>query len=51
MNNVKEPYKPWGGSWTERKLQAFEAYVNAYLTIMNAQKGQLFGLLWVGFWG
>ncbi|MEJ5305933.1 MAG: three-Cys-motif partner protein TcmP [Ignavibacteria bacterium] len=43
MNNVKEPYKPWGGSWTERKLQAFEAYVNAYLTIMNAQKDKYNG--------
>lgn len=28
----------WGGEWTELKLQAFEGYVNAYLTIMNAQK-------------
>lgn len=26
----------WGGSWTEDKLDAFEKYVNAYLTIMNA---------------
>lgn len=26
----------WGGSWTEEKLDAFEKYVNAYLTIMNA---------------
>ena len=25
----------WGGSWTEEKLDAFEKYVNAYLTIMN----------------
>jgi three-Cys-motif partner protein len=24
----------WGGSWTERKLEAFEKYVKAYLTIM-----------------
>lgn len=32
---VSEP-KPegWGGSWTERKLAAFEKYVKAYLTIM-----------------
>jgi three-Cys-motif partner protein len=43
MNKVKEPYKPWGGSWTERKLQAFEAYVNAYLSIMNAQKDKYNG--------
>ena len=26
----------WGGQWTEDKLDAFEKYVNAYLTIMNA---------------
>jgi three-Cys-motif partner protein len=25
----------WGGPWTEQKLDAFEKYVNAYLTIMN----------------
>jgi three-Cys-motif partner protein len=25
----------WGGQWTEEKLQAFEKYVKAYLTIMN----------------
>lgn len=32
---VNEP-KPegWGGSWTEKKLAAFEKYVKAYLTIM-----------------
>ena len=28
----------WGGAWTEEKLDALEKYVNAYLTIMNAQK-------------
>lgn len=27
---------PWGGHWTEEKLEAFEKYVNAYLTIMNS---------------
>lgn len=27
--------KPWGGPWTEEKLDAFEKYVKAYLTIMN----------------
>lgn len=27
---------PWGGQWTEEKLDAFEKYVNAYLTIMNS---------------
>lgn len=25
----------WGGSWTEEKLDCFEKYVKAYLTIMN----------------
>lgn len=28
----------WGGQWTEEKLDAFEKYVNAYLTIMNASR-------------
>lgn len=27
--------KQWGGKWTEEKLDAFEKYVKAYLTIMN----------------
>jgi len=27
--------KAWGGPWTEQKLDAFEKYVKAYLTIMN----------------
>lgn len=26
--------KTWGGNWTEQKLDAFEKYVKAYLTIM-----------------
>ena len=30
--------KPWGGKWTEEKLEAFEKYVKAYLTIMNAKR-------------
>lgn len=38
MNKVSEPRSKWGGNWTEEKLEAFEKYVNAYLTIMNAQK-------------
>ena len=25
----------WGGNWTEQKLETFEKYVNAYLSIMN----------------
>ena len=33
-----EPQKPWGGAWTEEKLNAFEKYVNAYLTIMNVNR-------------
>ena len=28
----------WGGQWTEDKLDAFEKYVKAYLTIMNANR-------------
>ena len=28
----------WGGNWTERKLDAFEKYVKAYLTIMNKNR-------------
>lgn len=28
----------WGGQWTEEKLDAFEKYVNAYLTIMNSYR-------------
>lgn len=38
MDKISEPKANWGGSWTEIKLEAFEHYVNAYLTIMNAQK-------------
>ena len=30
--------KNWGGQWTEEKLNAFEKYVKAYLTIMNAHR-------------
>ncbi|MFP3043092.1 three-Cys-motif partner protein TcmP [Treponema primitia] len=28
----------WGGDWTEQKLDAFEKYVNVYLTIMNKHR-------------
>jgi len=28
----------WGGNWTEQKLDAFEKYVESYLTIMIAQR-------------
>jgi three-Cys-motif partner protein len=34
MHN-EQASKNWGGNWTEQKLDAFEKYVNAYLTIMN----------------
>lgn len=35
---VCEPSSSWGGLWTEEKLDAFEKYVNAYLTIMNKHR-------------
>lgn len=28
----------WGGAWTEQKLDCFESYVKAYLTIMNVYR-------------
>lgn len=34
-HTVSEPAHSWGGAWTEDKLDAFEKYVKAYLTIMN----------------
>lgn len=37
---ANEPQSSWGGSWTEQKLDAFEKYVNAYLTIMNKYRGK-----------
>lgn len=37
---TSEPTSSWGGSWTEEKLDAFEKYVNAYLTIMNKYRDQ-----------
>lgn len=43
MNKVSEPRIGWGGNWTGTKLEAFENYVNAYLTIMNAQKKKYSG--------
>ena len=33
---VNEPQGSWGGSWTEKKLDAFSKYVWAYLTIMKS---------------
>ncbi|MBQ5714139.1 MAG: three-Cys-motif partner protein TcmP [Bacteroidaceae bacterium] len=35
--SVAEP-SSWGGQWTEDKLDAFEKYVKAYLTIMNSNR-------------
>ncbi|MBN2425789.1 MAG: three-Cys-motif partner protein TcmP [Calditrichaceae bacterium] len=35
LNKVSEPKATWGGPWTEKKLQAFEEYVLAYLKIMH----------------
>ena len=32
---ANEPPTSWGGAWTEDKLDTFEKYVRAYLTIMN----------------
>jgi three-Cys-motif partner protein len=32
---LKEPKSGWGGTWTEKKLNAFAKYVAAYLTIMK----------------
>jgi len=40
-NMVREPKPEWGGSWTEKKLDAFEKYVSAYLRIMKPQKEKL----------
>jgi three-Cys-motif partner protein len=37
MHN-EQTSKGWGGNWTEQKLNAFEKYVNAYLTIMNKHR-------------
>ena len=42
----------WGGQWTEEKLDAFEKYVNAYLTIMNSHRGNYRKLIYFdGFAG
>lgn len=35
---VAKAMRRWGGRWTEEKLDAFEKYVRAYLTIMNKQR-------------
>lgn len=38
MIAAEEGPKSWGGSWTEQKLDTFESYVRAYLTIMNVYR-------------
>lgn len=41
FNNIaNEPTASWGGAWTENKLDTFEKYVRAYLTIMNKYRDQ-----------
>ena len=39
---VQKSKKNWGGKWTEEKLDAFEKYVKAYLTLMNKYR-ELYG--------
>ena len=34
--SLHEPTEHWGGPWTEKKLDAFSRYVEAYLTILQA---------------
>lgn len=34
-NIINEPQGEWGGTWTEKKLNAFSKYVWSYLTIMK----------------
>jgi adenine-specific DNA-methyltransferase len=38
MDTTKRHKTAWCGNWTEQKLNAFEKYVNAYLTIMNKHR-------------
>lgn len=37
-NSDKTQHDGWGGPWTEQKLDCFESYVRAYLTIMNTYR-------------
>ena len=37
-NSDKTNIDNWGGLWTEQKLDTFESYVKAYLTIMNVYR-------------
>lgn len=43
MLKISEPKTQWGGDWTTKKLDAFEAYVRAYLNIMLKQKEKFKG--------
>lgn len=38
MQERNKQYKPWGGDWTEQKLDTFVSYVQAYLKIMNTYR-------------
>ena len=38
MGKSKTQHKSWGGAWTEDKLDCFENYVKASLTIMNVYR-------------
>lgn len=38
MAEQNKQHTPWGGNWTEQKLDTFESYVRAYLTIMNVYR-------------
>lgn len=37
-NSDIRQHNGWGGIWTEQKLECFESYVKAYLTIMNSYR-------------
>lgn len=39
-NSNSTQHKGWGGPWTEDKLECFEKYVKAYLTIMNKHRDE-----------
>lgn len=39
-HHLSEPQRRWGSTWTDEKLDAFEKYVKAYLTILNKYKRQ-----------
>ena len=39
-NSNTTQHRGWGGAWTEEKLDCFQKYVKAYLTIMNTYREQ-----------